>query len=272
MTDPEIDAVCIGSATDTHADLTMMAAKNGKAIFCEKPIDLSLERVRECLSVVKRYEVPMLVGFNRSFWPQFRKVKEQFGAGVIGKAESLLITSRDPSPPPAEYSEVSGGMFRDMTVHDLDMARFIIGDEPVSIYASGSCVVDPAIGHAGDIDTATIIIEFKNGATATIMNSRRSGYGYDQRMELHGEKGLLQANNMLESLVEHWGETGCNAEKPHPFFLERYEAAYISEWSHFVDVIAKRCQPSCNGDDGEYALVLAEAALESLKSGKKVSL
>ena len=272
MKDPNVHGVCIGSATDTHAELTILAAQNGKAIFCEKPIDLSLERVRECLAVVNECKVPMLVGFNRRFDPQFRKVRDQLNAGVIGKAESLLITSRDPSPPPAEYSEVSGGMFRDMTVHDLDMARFIIGEKPVSIYANGSCVVDPAIGEAGDIDTAVIIIEFESGATATIINSRRSGYGYDQRMELHGEKGLLKANNMLENLVENWGENGCTSEKPHPFFLERYEAAYVAEWSHFADVLAGRCEVSCGGYDGEYALVLAEAALKSLKTGTKIAL
>ena len=272
MSDPNVHGVCISSTTDTHADLTILAAKSGKAIFCEKPIDLSLDRVRECLAVVNEYKAPMLVGFNRRFDPQFRKVKEQLGAGVIGKAESLLITSRDPSPPPAEYSKVSGGMFRDMTVHDLDMARFIMGENPISIYAFGSCVVDPEIGESGDIDTAVIVMGFASGANVTIINSRRSGYGYDQRMELHGEKGLLVVNNMLENLVAHWGETGCKSEKPHPFLLERYEAAYIAEWDHFADILAGRCKPSCSGIDGEYALVLAEAAMESMQSGKTIKL
>lgn len=272
MTDPAVHGVCIGSATDTHANLIELAAQNGKAIFCEKPIDLDLSRVRDCLAVVKQHNAPMMVGFNRRYDPQFRQVREQLSAGVIGKAESLLITSRDPSPPPAEYSKVSGGMFRDMTIHDLDMARFIIGEDPVSISAHGSCMVDPAIGEAGDIDTAVIVMTFPSGAIATITNSRRSGYGYDQRIELHGEKGLLQAGNVKENLVQHWGEQGCISAKPQHFFLERYQAAYIAEWQHFVDVLAGKCEPECNGDDGEQALVLAEAALEALHSGKTVSL
>jgi len=272
MADPNVHGVCICSATDTHADLIKLAAINAKAIFCEKPIDLSLSRVRECLAVVEKHKVPMLIGFNRRYDPQFRQLKEQLGAGIVGKAESLLITSRDPSPPPAEYSQVSGGMFRDMTIHDLDMARFILGEDPVSITAHGSCLVDPAIGEAGDIDTAVIVMHFPSGALATISNSRRSGYGYDQRLELHGEKGLLQAHNMKENLVEHWGETGCMSAKPQLFFLERYEDAYIAEWQHFADVLAGRCQPQCSGVDGEFALVLAEAALESMKSGKTVAL
>ncbi len=272
MTDENVHAVLIGSATDTHADLTILAAQHKKAIFCEKPIDLSLERVRECLKVVDEHKVPMLVGFNRRFDPQFAKVKEQLGLGVIGKAESLLVTSRDPSPPPAEYSAVSGGMFRDMTVHDFDMVRFIMGRNPISVYAQGSSVVDPEIGKAGDIDTATVIFEFEDGATATVLNSRRSGYGYDQRIELHGESGLLKANNMLENLVEVWGENGLTSEKPHPFFLERYNEAYKAEWNHFVDVITGRAECSCTGADGEFALVIAEAALESMATGKKVKI
>lgn len=272
MADPNVHGVCIGSATDTHANLIELAAINGKAIFCEKPIDLELSRVRDCLAVVEKYNVPMLVGFNRRYDPQFRQLKEQLGAGTIGKAESLLITSRDPSPPPAEYSQVSGGMFRDMTVHDLDMARFIIGEDPVSITAHGSCMVDPAIGEAGDIDTAVLVLQFPSGVMATIINSRRSGYGYDQRLELHGEKGLLQAGNMKENLVQHWGDVGCTSAKPQPFFLERYQDAYIAEWQHFADVLAGRCKPECSGIDGEFALVLAEAALESMKSGKTVIL
>lgn len=272
MADPAVHGVCIGSATDTHANLIELAAQHGKAIFCEKPIDLDLSRVRDCLAVVKQHNAPMMVGFNRRYDPQFRQVREQLSAGVIGKAESLLITSRDPSPPPAEYSKVSGGMFRDMTIHDLDMARFIIGEDPVSISAHGSCMVDPAIGEAGDIDTAVIVMNFPSGAIATITNSRRSGYGYDQRIELHGEKGLLQAGNVKENLVQHWGEQGCISAKPQHFFLERYQAAYIAEWQHFVDVLAGKCEPECNGYDGEQALVLAEAALEALHSGKTVTL
>ncbi|WP_392339632.1 inositol 2-dehydrogenase [Moritella marina] len=272
MLDPNVHGVCIGSATDTHANLIELAAVNGKIIFCEKPIDLELSRVRDCLSVVNEHKTPLLLGFNRRYDPQFRQLKKQLDMGNIGTAESLVITSRDPSPPPAEYSKVSGGMFRDMSVHDLDMTRFILGEDPVSITAHGSCMVDPAIGQAGDIDTGVIVLEFPSGAIATIINSRRSSYGYDQRVELHGQKGLLQAGNMKENLVQYWGDNGCISAKPHPFFLERYQEAFIAEWQHFTDVLAGRCEPECSGADGEAALVLAEAALESMNTGKTILL
>ena len=271
MADPKVDAVCICSATHTHADLIELAAQNGKIIFCEKPIDLAISRVRDCLATVKKYQVPMLLGFNRRYDPQFRTIKEQLAAGVVGQPESLVITSRDPSPPPAEYSKSSGGMFRDMSIHDLDMARFIIGEDPISITAHGSCMVDQAIGEAGDIDTGVIVMAFPSGAIATIHNSRRSGYGYDQRIELHGSKGVLTAGNMRENLVQHWGEQGCVAAKPHHFFLERYQAAYVVEWQSFVDVL-NGGTPDCTGADGEFALELADAALVSMKTGKTIYL
>ncbi|OLQ87847.1 inositol 2-dehydrogenase [Vibrio ponticus] len=272
LSDPNVHGVLIASATDTHAELIELSAKAGKAIFCEKPVHLDLERVRDCLKIVDECNVPLFVGFNRRYDPQFRKVREQLSLGTIGKAESLLITSRDPSPPPAEYVKVSGGMFRDMTIHDFDMARFIMGEDPVSIYAQGSNLVDPAIGAAGDIDTAFIVMKFPSGAMATISNSRRSGYGYDQRIELHGENGLLRANNILEDAVEVWGEPGCVAAKPEHFFLQRYEKAYRAEWQHFVDVLSGKAQPECSGFDGEQALLMADKALESLLTGKEIAL
>lgn len=272
IADPNVHGVMIASATDTHANLIELAAKAGKTIFCEKPVHLDLARVRDCLAIVKANNVPLFVGFNRRYDPQFRKVREMFSAGSIGQAESLLITSRDPSPPPAEYVKVSGGMFRDMTIHDFDMARYILGEDPISIYASGSNMVDPAIGLAGDIDTAFIVMKFPSGAMATISNSRRSGYGYDQRIELHGEKGLLTANNIKEHAVEQWSENGCVAAKPELFFLQRYDAAYKAEWNHFVDVLAGRATPECSGYDGEQALLLADGALKSLQSGLEIKL
>ncbi|WP_333003159.1 inositol 2-dehydrogenase [Vibrio coralliilyticus] len=271
MQDSEIDAVCICSATDTHADLIELAAKAGKAIFCEKPIDLGLSRVRDCLTVVKQHQVPMLVGFNRRYDPQFRTLKNKLNQGAIGEPATLTITSRDPEPPGADYVKVSGGMFRDMTIHDLDMARFILGEDPVSITAHGSCKVNPEIGAAGDIDTGVLVLEFPSGAMATIQNSRRSGYGYDQRIELHGEFGMLQAANQNENLVSQISEQGRQSAKPMHFFLERYKEAYIAEWQHFVDVL-NGAEPECSGDDGEYALRLADAALESMRSKKTVSL
>ncbi|WP_445374494.1 inositol 2-dehydrogenase [Photorhabdus tasmaniensis] len=272
ISDPEVHGVLIASATDTHADLIELAAKYHKKIFCEKPVHLDIERVHHCLETVKQYQVPLFIGFNRRYDPQFRRLKTLFDTGTIGKAESLLITSRDPSPPSAEYVRISGGMFRDMTIHDFDMARFILGEEPCSIYAQGSNLVDPAIGQAGDIDTAFIVMKFPSGAMATITNSRRSGYGYDQRIELHGEKGLLSAGNLKENSVELWENTGCLAAKPEHFFLQRYRDAYIAEWDHFVNVMADRATSECSGFDGKQALYLADKALESLYSGKEIKL
>ena len=272
LADPNVHGVLIASATDTHAELIERAAHAGKAIFCEKPIHLDIERVRACLKIVQAARVPFFVAFNRRYDPQFRKVRERFRAGEIGKAESLVIISRDPSPPPLEYIDVSGGMFRDMTIHDFDMARFLIGEEPLSLYAKGSNLVDPEIGRAGDIDTAFVVMKFPSGAMASICNSRRSGYSYDQRLELHGEKGLLQVRNIHEDVVEFWGEKGCLSAKPEYFFLQRYEQAYRAEWRHFVDVLAGRSEPGCGGHDGEQALRLADKALESLQSGMEVPL
>ncbi|HDM8195310.1 TPA: inositol 2-dehydrogenase [Vibrio harveyi] len=271
MADENVHAVCICSSTDTHADLIERAAKAGKAIFCEKPIDLDLGRVRDCLGVVNQHQVPFLLGFNRRFDPHFLSLKKALDDGQIGEPASVVITSRDPAPPPAQYSKSSGGMFRDMTIHDLDMARFILGEDPITVTAHGSCKVDPAIGEAGDIDTSVVTLTFPSGAMATIHNSRRSGYGYDQRLEVHGEKGMLQVANLTENLVSHSTEIGQVGATPKYFFLERYERAYVAEWQHFVEVL-KGEAPCCSGIDGEIALTLADAALESMQTGKTVRL
>lgn len=272
MNNPGIHGVCIGSATDTHANLIELAAKANKAIFCEKPIDLSLERVRECLATVAEHQVPFLVGFNRRYDPNFSAIQQRYAMGSVGKAETLVITSRDPAPPPVEYVKVSGGMFRDMTIHDFDMARFILGEDPVSVMAHGHCLVDENIGKAGDIDTAVTVLTFPSGTTATIINSRRSGYSYDQRVELHGSEGVLTAENVRENQVQQWDESGFQAAKPQLFFLERYEKAYQVEWQHFVDVLERKSAPLCGGYDGEMALVIAEAATESLRTGLPVKI
>ncbi|KAA9001887.1 inositol 2-dehydrogenase [Affinibrenneria salicis] len=272
LADDNVHAVLIASSTDTHADLIEKAAIHNKPIFCEKPIHLDIARVRKCLSVVKENQVPLFIGFNRRYDPNFRKVRQAFINGTIGKAESLLIVSRDPSPPPVAYVNVSGGMLRDMTIHDFDMASYIMGEKPVAVFAKGSSLVDPEIGKAGDIDTAFVVITFESGAMATISNSRRSGYGYDQRIELHGEKGVLAAQNIRENSVEVWSEAGCVAAKPEHFFLQRYDAAYKAEWEHFIDVLKNGARPECSGADGELALYLADKAIESLMSGREVKL
>ena len=272
LRDPQVHGVLIASSTDTHADLIEAAANSKKVIFCEKPVHLDIARVRACLAVVAQRKVPLFIGFNRRYDPQFRRVRELARSGAIGKAESLLIISRDPAPPSVEYVRVSGGMFRDMTIHDFDMARFIMGEEPVSIFAQGGALVDPAIGKEGDIDTAFVTLTFPSGAMASIVNSRRSGYGYDQRLELHGAKGVLSAGNIKENAVEQWDQDGCLAARPEHFFLQRYAAAYAAEWDHFAAILAGRVSPECTGMDGEKALYLADKALESLKINKSVTL
>ena len=272
MADESVNGVLIASPTDTHAELIVLAAKAGKPIFCEKPIHLSIQRVKGCLKVVEECQVPLFMAFNRRYDPQFRHVKELLSLGKIGKIESLSITSRDPSPPSLGYIEASGGMFKDMTIHDFDMARFIIGENPVSIYATGNNLVDPDIGRLGDIDTSFVVMKFPSGAMATISNSRRSGYGYDQRIEVHGEKGLLQAKNVNENEVEQWTNDGCLLAKPESSFLQRYSSAYRAEWDHFVEVLAGKVKPECSGYDGQQALLLAEKALESFTNGKEIQL
>ncbi len=270
--DSSIDGIIIGSATNTHADLIEAGARAGKAIFCEKPIDLDVKRVDECLSVVDEHNAKLMVGFNRRFDKNFSLLKDRLVAGEIGKAELITIISRDPEPPPVSYIEVSGGLFRDMMIHDLDIACWLMNEDPVAISASGSCLVDDAIGQAGDVDTAIVTLEFAKGELAVITNSRRASYGYDQRVEVHGEKGMLELKNVLESTVTSSTAAGTNQEKPVFFFLERYAEAYASELRSFVAMMQNKDIDIPTGIDGKRALVLADAAVASLKSGKKEQL
>ena len=270
--DPSIDGVIIASSTDTHAELILKAVAAGKSMFCEKPISLNFKLVTEVAEAVAKAKTPCMLGFQRRYDPNFRLVRERIQSGVTGRLEQLVMHTRDPSPPPVEYVKRSGGMFRDMTIHDFDMARFIMGEEPVSVYAQGSNLVDPAIGEAGDIDTAFIVLKYASGAMATIVNSRRSSYGYDQRLELHGSEGLLCAGNILENQVQHYGKQGCTSALPEHFFLQRYKSAYAAEWEHFVAVLRGEAVPDCSGDDGERALYLADKALESLRSQREIVL
>src|SRR6185437_9394772 len=223
LADPAVDAVLIASSTDTHAGLIEAASRAGKAVFCEKPIDLDRARVEACLAVAAQAGVTLMLGFNRRFDPNFAKLQAQLRAGRIGRLEMLAITSRDPGPPPLAYIKVSGGLFRDMMIHDLDMA---------------SCLVDPAIGAAGDVDSAVVMLKTASGALCQIANSRRASYGYDQRIEAHGEKGMLRAGNVAESTLEFAGSEGIVGEKPLHFFLERYAAAYRSELDQFIAAVA----------------------------------
>jgi myo-inositol 2-dehydrogenase/D-chiro-inositol 1-dehydrogenase len=268
--DPQVGAVLIASSTDTHARLAIAAARAGKAIFCEKPIDLSLKRVDACLSEVEEAGVPMFVGFNRRFDPSFSALKNRLDAGEIGAVEQVVISSRDPGPPPLAYVKVSGGMFRDMTIHDFDMARWLLGEEPVEVFAMGEALIDRKIAAAGDIDSAMVLMRTASDRMCHINNSRRAAYGYDQRIEVFGAKGMLRAENIGETTVEHFSAQGTVSDRPLDFFLERYVEAYRAEMSAFVLALSKRIPMPVGARDGRQALVLAEAALKSLKTGQAV--
>jgi myo-inositol 2-dehydrogenase / D-chiro-inositol 1-dehydrogenase len=268
----DIDGVMICSPTDTHADLIEQAAKAGKAVFCEKPVDLDAARIRACLKVVAKAGVPLMIGFNRRFDPHFASLRARIGKGEIGQVELVTILSRDPAPPPVDYIRRSGGLFRDMMIHDLDMARFLLGEEPVEVHAVGSSLVDPAIGEAGDVDTAAVLLKTATGRIAQISNSRRATYGYDQRIEVHGAKGLLRAGNMQETTVEFANAKGFRQDPALPFFLERYAAAYRAELDSFITAVRKGASPSPSGTDGLRAQVLADAATRSAATGQTVKL
>lgn len=271
LADPEVGAVIIASSTDTHADLVIAAARAGKAIFCEKPIDLALARVDACLAEVRKAGVPMLVGFNRRFDPNFAELHRRIGAGAIGRVEQVVITSRDPGPPPVAYIKVSGGLFRDMTIHDFDMARWMLGEEPTEVFAHGANLVDTAIGAAGDIDSAMVLLKTASGRMAHINNSRRASYGYDQRVEVFGSGGRLIAGNRTSTTVELADGHAVSSDKPLHFFLERYADAYRIELDAFLDAVAKGTPMPVGAADGRQALVLADAALRSLQEGRPVT-
>jgi len=270
--DPEIDAVLIASSTDTHSNLIEAATTAGKAVLCEKPVDLSLERALACQASVAETGKAVMIGFNRRFDPNFSDLKRSIEADEIGKAELLTITSFDPAPPPVEYVKVSGGLFRDMMIHDFDMSRFLTGKTPVTISAVGSCLVDAEIGNAGDVDTAVVTLTYEDGSIAVINNSRRAVYGYDQRVELLGAKGLIQAQNMIENTVVKYTETGVVSAKPTYFFLERYMPSYANEWNAFVESLLDDKALPVSLSDGVIALAMAEAATQSLATGKPVDL
>lgn len=270
--DPHIDAVFIASATDTHCDLIEAAALAGKAVFCEKPIHLDIARVDECARVVRAAGITVQIGFNRRFDPSHAAVREAAGGGEIGRIEQAVITSRDPAPPPLDYVRVSGGLFRDMAIHDFDMARFLFAEEPVEVTAMGSVLVDASIGKAGDIDTAMVVMRMESGALCHINCSRRSAYGYDQRIELFGERGMLVSNNPTPTNVERYAASATQARPVlYPFFIERYAESYVREIDAFVDALESKEPTSPSFEDGRRALLLADAAAESARSGRSVA-
>jgi myo-inositol 2-dehydrogenase/D-chiro-inositol 1-dehydrogenase len=272
LKDPEINAVFICSPTTTHASLIKEAAAAGKHIFCEKPVSFSVEETEEALTAVETAGVKLQVGFNRRFDPNFRKIRELIQSGAIGTPHILRITSRDPEPPGIDYIKTSGGLFMDMAIHDFDMARYIMGSEIVEVFAHGAVLVDPSIGEAGDIDTAITSLKFANGALGVIDNSRRAAYGYDQRLEIFGDKGAAQADNNRANTVEISTAQHVSKEKPLYFFLERYTQAYMDEVYEFVTAILKNKDVICSGIDGLQAERIAKAAKKSLETGAPVQL
>ena len=268
-TDAAVEGVIVASSTDSHLDHCVAAAAAGKAIFCEKPLDLDLARARAAAPQLARAR--LLLGFNRRFDPHFQALRARIDAGEIGALETLNITSHDPAPPPVAYVKVSGGLFRDMAIHDFDTARWLLGEPPAEVFASGSWLVDPEIGAAGDVDTARILLRTASGRLCLISNTRRSGYGYDQRIEAFGAGGMLRADNVVESTVETWGEAGAAADRFQNFFLDRYSDAYRLEMAHFAEVLAGAA-PRVGLAEGLAALALAEAAEESVRTGARVRL
>jgi myo-inositol 2-dehydrogenase/D-chiro-inositol 1-dehydrogenase len=272
LEDPEIDAVVICSSTDTHSRISIEAIRAGKHVFCEKPIDHDLGRIKEVVDVLKDSNVKYQVGFNRRYDHNFRALHDAVAAGKIGEPQILKITSRDPNPPTADYIKVSGGIFLDMTIHDFDMARYLLGSEVTEIYAAGSVLVDNAIGKAGDIDTAIITMKMANGALAVIDNSRKAVYGYDQRAEVFGSKGQVAIANDTASSMIFSGESGVVTEKPLYFFLERYMRAYAEEMNEFVNCIVNDKPTPANADDGLKAVLIGLAARKSCEEHRPVKI
>ena len=268
--DDTIGAVLICSSTDTHADLILAAAAAGKQIFCEKPVDLAIDRARTCAEAVARAGVTCMIGFQRRFDPTFASVKSRLAAGEIGTPEMLVVTSRDPGAPPIPYIKSSGGIFKDMLIHDFDIFRWILDDEAETVHASASCLVDPAIAEAGDVDSTAVTIRTKRGRLCQINTSRRAAYGYDQRFEVLGSAGMLQAGNHAPTEVIASTATAVTRDLPEHFFLERYRAAYANEMTHFFAVLAGKERLRTTIDDGLRALELAEAATASWREGRIV--
>jgi myo-inositol 2-dehydrogenase / D-chiro-inositol 1-dehydrogenase len=269
---PEIDAIVICSSTDTHSRIIQEAAVSRKHIFCEKPIDYDLARIRAALDAVDKAGVKLQIGFNRRFDPSFAKVRDLVVSGAIGRPHVIRITSRDPAPPPLDYIKISGGIFLDMTIHDFDMVRFLSGSDAEEIYAIGEALVDPAIAEAGDVDTAIVTLRLKSGALATIDNSRRAVYGYDQRIEVFGEHGSVSAGNRAPDAHVLMDQSGVHKARPLNFFLERYAEAYVLELQAFTDALLKNHPTPVTGVDGLQPVLMGLAATQSLREGRPVKI
>ena len=272
LSDPEIGAVLICSSTDTHSPISLEAIAAGKHVFCEKPIDHDVEKIKAVVGALKGSKLKYQVGFNRRFDHNFRAAREAVKAGKIGELNTLSITSRDPAAPPVDYIKVSGGIFLDMTIHDFDMVRFISGDEVEEVYASGAVLVDPAIAKAGDIDTAIVNLKLSGGAIAVINNCRRAAYGYDQRLEAFGALGQVEVMNDTDSTAVLSNADGVTKEKPKYFFLERYMAAYTAEIEAFVRAVENDTDVEVGVDDGLQPVLIGLAATRSVKENRPVKI
>ncbi len=268
----DIDAVVICSSSGTHAQIISEAAQAGKHIFCEKPIALDIDKIDQAIMAVKNAGVKLQVGFNRRFDPSFKKAKDLVASGKIGNPHLVRITSRDPEPPPISYVKVSGGIFLDMMIHDFDMARYLLDQEVVELMAVGSCLVDPAIGEAGDIDTAIVTLKYEKGAWGTIDNSRKAVYGYDQRIEIFGSEGCVMVGNKKPTEVAVIGTEDARSDKPIFWFIERYIEAFLAEMKEFIKCIQEDTRPPVGGFDGKISVQMGYAAKESLIKGSFVKI
>jgi myo-inositol 2-dehydrogenase/D-chiro-inositol 1-dehydrogenase len=272
LKDRDIDAVIICSSTDTHADIIEEAAQAGKQIFCEKPIDFDLGRIDRALEQVEKHRVKLQVGFMRRFDPTLKRVRQQVRDGKIGEPHILRITSRDPEPPPLDYIKVSGGIFLDMTSHDFDIARFLIGEDVEELYTAAGVMVDPRIGEVGDLDTAVITLKFANGVIGTIDDSRKSGYNYDQRVEVLGSTGMVSTTNISPTHTKLSVSDAVHEDLPHFFFIERYSEAYVNEMADFIDCLRSDSPPPVTGLDGRISVVMGMAARLSYDHNRPVKL
>ena len=268
--DKQIDAVVICSPTDTHVELICIFSNCKKAIFCEKPIDLDIKKVRKCLETIEKNKTQFMIGFNRRFDPHFQSLKNSLKQDKIGNIETIIITSRDPGLPPINYLKQSGGIFKDMTIHDFDMAIFLLDELPVEIYSSASILIDDQIKEVEDFDTASVILKTLSGKQIIISNSRRSSYGYDQRIEVHGSLGMVSAENQRPISIEIANSQGFTKPPLHHFFMTRYIDAYAEEINYFVNSLKSGSEIKPNGIDGLNALIIAEAAKSSLLKGKNL--
>ena len=272
LADPDIRGVIVASSTDAHLDNALAALRAGKTVFCEKPLDLDLARLLAASGELEKAEGKLFVAFNRRFDPHYRALKAKIQSGAIGQLESLHIINHDPATPPPAFIPTSGGLFKDFTIHDFDLAPWLMGERPVQVFAWASCLIDPEIGRLGDVDTAKVVLTTASGRLCMISNSRRSGYGYDQRIEAFGSKGAARVDNLTNTAVSVWGEAGVQADRFPYAFIDRYAGAYAGEMDHFADILAGKAKPEAGFAASVASLELAEAAARSAATGAPVRL